>query len=127
MITDCRKDSVKLVAKDRQTRLSRHSSLTLGRDVQSNDSGDQIVAMMQPAESWHRYNPSTYTGLLLSFTTGKRYLRQREMSSILMIVPNVLVHQTVQMTLIEHDHMIEQVPAAVANPAFSNTVLPRTS
>ena len=31
------------------------------------------------------------------------------------------------MTLIEHDHMIEQVPAAVTDPAFGDPVLPRTS
>ena len=31
------------------------------------------------------------------------------------------------MALIEHDHMVEQVPAAVADPTLDNAVLPRTS
>jgi len=39
----------------------------------------------------------------------------------------VLVHEPLQMLFIENDHMVEQIPAAVANPAFSDTVLPRTS
>ena len=31
------------------------------------------------------------------------------------------------MTLIENDHMVKQIPTAVTDPAFSNTILPRTS
>ena len=48
------------------------------------------------------------------------------MCSVVMVVPDVLNHQAFQITLIEDDHMIEQIPAAVANPALSNAVLPRT-
>ena len=43
-----------------------------------------------------------------------------------MVVTDILVHQASLMTLIENDYMIEQVPTAVANPALSNAVLPRT-
>ena len=31
------------------------------------------------------------------------------------------------MALIEHDHMVQQVPAAVADPAFRDAVLPRAA
>lgn len=40
------------------------------------------------------------------------------MSPVIVVVTDVLVDQAFQMTLIEHDHMIE---------AFGNTVLPGTS
>jgi hypothetical protein len=42
-------------------------------------------------------------------------------------VPDVIIHEALQMALIEHDHMVEQVPAAVADPTLDNAVLPRTS
>ena len=42
--------SVKLVARDRQTRLSLRQSLTLKRDVRSGGSGREIITMMQPVK-----------------------------------------------------------------------------
>lgn len=42
-------------------------------------------------------------------------------------VPDGFIHEALQMALIEHDHMVEQVPAAVADPTFDNAALPRTS
>ena len=47
------------------------------------------------------------------------------MGAILEIVENVFVHQAFQMAPIENDHMVEQIPAAAAYPAFRNAVLPR--
>jgi hypothetical protein len=116
----------RVVANDRQTRLSRRSSLTLRRDVQSCNSGSQIVTMMQPTKPGHRYNLTATYGVPYCLTTGRRSLREREMCSVAVVVPNVLIHQSFQMTSIEDDHMIEQIAAAVANPALSNPVLPRT-
>jgi hypothetical protein len=49
------------------------------------------------------------------------------MRSVVVVVADVLGHQASQMTLIENDDMIEQIPAAVANPALCNAILPRTS
>lgn len=49
------------------------------------------------------------------------------MCPILVVVANVLVHQTFQMPLVQDDHMIEQITAAVTDPALGDTVLPRTS
>jgi hypothetical protein len=49
------------------------------------------------------------------------------MCAILEIVADVFVHQAFQMPLIENDHVVEQIPAAGAYPAFRNTVLPWTS
>src|ERR1039457_2603898 len=49
------------------------------------------------------------------------------MCSILVVVADVLFHKTFQVPFVEHDHMVEQIPAAVADKAFCNSVLPRTT
>ena len=49
------------------------------------------------------------------------------MRAIFMVVVDVFVQQPFQMPLIHHDYMVDQITAAVANPAFGNAVLPRTS
>src|ERR1017187_4095145 len=48
------------------------------------------------------------------------------MCSILVVVADVLFHKTFQVPFVEHDHMVEQIPATVADKAFCNPVLPRT-
>ena len=47
------------------------------------------------------------------------------MSAVVVVVTDVLVHEPLQMALVEHDHMIEQIAAAVADEALGNAVLPR--
>jgi len=69
----------------------------------------------------------TGAGIFLCFTTCRRSLFQREMGAILEIVENVFVDQAFEMPPIENDHMVEQIPAAGAYPAFRNAVLPWTS
>ena len=60
-------------------------------------------------------------------STRGRPLLQREVRPILVVIANVFSHQPFQMPLVEHDYMIEQIPSAITNPAFCNTVLPWTS
>ena len=93
----------------------------------SNSSGSQTVTVMQATKSWHGHDPATYIRVLLCFTTRRCSLCQREMRSVVVIVADVLVHQAFQMPFIENDHMVEQIAAAVANPALGNAVLPWTS
>ena len=83
--------------------------------------------MMQTAEPWHGCHLVTDAGGFPCFSTRGRSLFQREMSAILEIVEDEFVDQAFQMPPIENDHMIEQIPAAGAYPAFRNTVLPWTS
>ena len=97
------------------------------RDARSADSGGQIVAVMQSTKSWHGCDPTTWMGIRRSGTTRRSSFLQRKMRSIFMVVPDVFVHQPFQMPLIHHDHMVDQITAAVANPALGNAVLPRTS
>src|ERR1017187_6280730 len=49
------------------------------------------------------------------------------MRPVLMVVTDVLTHQSFQMPFVENDDMVEQVPAAVADPALRDAVLPWTS
>jgi hypothetical protein len=41
-----------------------------------------------------------------------------------MVVINVLVHEALQMALIDHDHVIEQIASATADEALRDSVLP---
>ncbi len=109
-----------------QTHFSRQLSLTSLEVNRRAGSGDHVVTMMQTAKPWHRYDPATHAWILLCFATRRRSLRQREMRPVLVIVTDVLVHETFQMAFIDHDHMVEQIPAAVTDPTLCNTVLPRT-
>jgi hypothetical protein len=49
------------------------------------------------------------------------------MSSVLVIIADVLFQQPSQVLLVEDDHVIEQVPSYTANPAVRNSVLPGTA
>ena len=49
------------------------------------------------------------------------------MSSVVVRLADVLVHQLLQMKFVEYDDMIEQISSTTADPAFRNAVLPGTS
>src|SRR3954465_8244881 len=101
--------------------------LHLSRDVDHRSLSSTIVAMMQTTKPWHGCHLVTDRGRFPCFTTGGRSLFQGEMSAILEIVEDEFVHQAFQMPPIENDHMVEQIPAAGAYPAFRNAVLPWTA
>ena len=77
------------------------SSSTQTIDVPRVRLGSQIVSMMQPAEPWHGYNSATCRRVHFRLTTLRRSLRQRQVRSIFVVIPNTLVRQTFQVTLIE--------------------------
>ena len=83
--------------------------------------------MVQAAESLHGYDLAACIGILFCFTTGRRSFVQCTVRSVVVIVADVLIHKALQMPFVEHDHMVEQIPAAVADKAFCNPVLPRTT
>ena len=49
------------------------------------------------------------------------------MRSIFVIVAEVFIQQAFQMPFIHHDHVVKEIPAAVANPTLGDTILPWTS
>jgi len=120
-------DKAKSRIAGRRTHLPRIFSLTSRENVLYSNSGGQIVAMMQSAESWHRDNVALGSGFVYGITTGRRSLSQCKMSSVVMVITDVLVHQAFQMPLVQDDHMVEQIAAAVSNPALGNAVLPRAA
>src|ERR1017187_106168 len=104
----------------------RISTILSGIDRRAN-SGSQIVAMMQTAEPGHGYDSGTCFEILLCATTGRSSLRQGQMCPIVVVVTDVFIHQTFQMPFIHDDYVVEQISAAVVDPALCDTVLPRTS
>lgn len=116
----------------RQQKVNGHTCLAphleiQRRDVRESNSGGQIVAMMQAAKSWHRYDSAAGFGILLSLTSGRCSLRQREMRPVFVIIADVLPHQAFQMPLIQNNYMVKQIASAVADPALGHAVLPRTA
>jgi len=83
--------------------------------------------MMQAAEPWHGYDFAVRLGIRRRHPARRRFFFQREMSSVLVIVTDVLGHQPFQMAFVEHDHMVEQVSSTIPDPAFGDAVLPRAS
>ena len=65
--------------------------------------------MMEAAEPRKREHRATYFRVLRDLTASRSLLIQSEMRSVLVIVADVLVHQALEMRLVEHDHMIEQI------------------
>jgi len=83
--------------------------------------------MMQSAEPWHRNDSAAHFRVTQCFAASRRSLRQRKMSSVLVVIADVLIHEAFQMPFVENDHMVEQIAATVADPTLRNAVLPRTS
>jgi hypothetical protein len=85
-------------------------------------SGGQIITMMQAAKPWSRYNSTALISGRRSFTARRRSLCQAKVRPVLVIITNVLVHEAFQMTPVNNDHMVYQIPAATPNPALRHTV-----
>ena len=119
-------DGAECVAKTQQSHLSRRSFLNLMRNPRMSRSGGQVIAMMQPTEPW--YGDDFIARTCFRCVAPRRSLLiQPKVSAIFVIVADVLINQTLQMASVQNDHMVEQFPAAVFNPALCNSVLPRTS
>ena len=81
--------------------------------------------MVQAAE------PGSRDDLLAQLCASCRYaiywrlLRQSEMSPVVVVITDVLGHEPFQVTVVQHDNVIEQVTSAGANETFCDAVLPR--
>jgi len=69
--------------------------------------------MMQTAECWHGHDPATSIGALCrlrlrAFPSPTQDAFGRRDST------DVIIHESLQMARVENDHMIENIPAAVA-------------
>jgi hypothetical protein len=83
--------------------------------------------MMQTAKARHRDNFTRERRLLCRRSAVGSLLRQPEMCSVVVVVPDVIGHQSLEMMFVEHNHMVEQIAATAANEALGHAILPGTS
>src|SRR6266851_3724723 len=83
--------------------------------------------MVQAAESRPGLNLASSPGADCWWPTCWRVLGEPEVRPILVVIAHVLSHQPLQMSLIQDDHVIQQISPATSNPTLSNTVLPRAA
>jgi hypothetical protein len=76
-------------------------------------SGCEIVAMVQTAKSWHGDYPAICLCIISCDPTCRSLLLQSKMSPVFVIITDVLSHEALEMLLVEHDHMIQQVSSEV--------------
>jgi hypothetical protein len=46
-------------------------------------------------------------------------------SPVSVIIGNVILDKTIQMSFAEHDYMIQEFATAIPDPSFGNPILPR--
>ena len=79
--------------------------------------------MMQAAESLTR---KYVTRDCTRDPSSRRFLSESQMSSVVVVVADVIGKKPLQVLLVDRNHMIEQVPATTLDPALCNPVLPWT-
>ena len=83
--------------------------------------------MVQSAEARDGYNfGSRHSSWLYRPPLGRVFV-ERIMDTVLVIATDVVANQPVQVVFIHHDQMVQQFPAATADLAFRDSILPRTS
>src|SRR5664279_4298330 len=87
------------------------------------DSSSPVIAVMQPA---HALLADHGTVVQRAYPASRRLLLQPEVGSVVVIIGNVLGEESLQMTLIQRDHVVEQVAAAASDPTLGDPILPGT-
>src|ERR1017187_5870852 len=87
------------------------------------DSSSPVIAVMQPA---HAPLANHCTLFPRACPTSRRLLIQPEVGSVVVIIGNVLRQKSLQMALIQRDHVVEQVAAADSDPTLGDPILPGT-
>ena len=85
------------------------------------------VSMVQATESRSRSNHACALWADSNRPTRWRILREPQMRAVLVVVAHVLSHKSSQVSLIEDDHVIEQISSATSHRALRNPVLPRAA
>src|ERR1019366_4024257 len=87
------------------------------------DSSSPVIAVMQPA---HALLANHCTLFQRAYPTSRGLLVQPEVGSVVVIIGNVLGEESLQMSLIQGDHVVEQVAAAASDPTLGDPILPGT-
>ena len=85
------------------------------------DSSSPVIAVMQPANALPANQRTVFQR---AYPASRRLLVQPEVGSVVVIIGNVLREQSLQMALIQGDHVVQQVAAAASDPTFGDAVLP---
>ena len=78
--------------------------------------------MMQASQSRDRNDSAIGRWILFSFASGRSFFAEAEVGAVLVIVGDVSFHESLQMALVHHKHMAEQIPAAIADEALRDSV-----
>lgn len=82
--------------------------------------------MMKTAKPRHG-DHAICSEILRRLTPSRSTLLQRKVRPVIMVITDVFGHQSLQVSLVQNDDMIQQVSSTVSNPALDDTVLPRTA
>src|SRR5664279_4994779 len=107
-----------------RNRLNEQTLLSWGQTNESlpaANSSSPVIAVMQPA---HALLANHGTVFQRAYPASRRLLLQHEVGSVVVIIGNVLREESLQMALIQGDHMVEQVAAAASDPTFGDPILP---
>jgi hypothetical protein len=84
------------------------------------------IAMMNAGDSWHGNNRSFPRRPFLDRSRAWRILFEGIMSSVVVIVSDVITKEPEQMTRAQGNDMVEELPSATADPSLGDTGLPGT-
>src|SRR5450759_739912 len=85
------------------------------------DSSSPVIAVMQPARALLANHCTVFQR---ACPASRRLLVQPEVGSVVVIIGNVLGEESLQMALIQGDHVVEQVAAAASDPTLGAPGLP---
>src|ERR1017187_6902513 len=83
------------------------------------DSSSPVIAVMQPA---HAPLANHCTVFQRACPASRRLLVQPEVRSVVVIVGNVLGEESLQMSLIQRDYVVEEVAAAASDPTLGDPI-----
>jgi len=81
--------------------------------------------MIEASQSRDRNDSAIGCWILFGLASGGSFFAEAEVGTVLVIVGDVIFHESLQMALVHHKHMAEQIPAAIADKALRDSVLPR--
>lgn len=85
------------------------------------------VSMMKPTNSWHRNQMRTPVWLCDSRPHRGSVPSKTIVRTIFVVIGDVILDQTAQVTLVEDNHVIQHFSATTPDPSFRNSVLPWTT
>lgn len=90
------------------------------------ESGSRLpaITMMKTADSRERNHLRSVAWVVLNGTPIGSILAEPVMSSVPMLLANIVPNQPTQVLFVQRNHMVQQLPAAASDPSFRHPVLP---